>query len=219
MGKLIALESCSSVWTSICGSFRSFSRHATAAVFVLSGMSTAVFSSEAQAQDIGPRLVSCAACHGVDGNSKIFASPSLAGQPKTFLENQLIMIREGIRDIPAMKGQLDGVRDPEIIALATHFSRLPLKPLDAPRKVALFERGATLSKQMLCGTCHLPDYRGRDQMPRLAGQREDYLLHSMRQFRDNQAIGRDTIMTASLYGIPDADLIAIAHYLAQIKVD
>jgi len=182
-------------------------------------MGAAVFSSEALSQDISSRLVSCAACHGVDGNSKTSASPSLAGQPRTFLENQLIMIREGIRDIPAMKGQLDGVRDPEIIALAKHFSSLPLKPLNAPRNTALFERGAVLSKQALCGTCHLPDYRGRDQMPRLAGQREDYLLHSMRQFRDNQAIGRDTIMTASLYGIPDADLIAIAHYLAQLKID
>ena len=131
----------------------------------------------------------------------------------------MIMIREGIRDIPAMKGQLDGVRDPEIIALAKYFSGLPLKPLDAPRKTALFERGAILSKQMLCGTCHLPYYRGRDQMPRLAGQREDYLLHSMRQFRDNQAIGRDTIMTASLYGISDTDLVAIAHYLAQLRID
>jgi len=40
----------------------------------------------------------------------------------------------------------------------------------------------------------------------------------MRPFRDSQAIGRDTIMTASLYGFPDADLIAIAHYPAQLKI-
>jgi cytochrome c553 len=213
------LEPRNSVWSFIRGSFRSFFRNAKAAALILSGVSAVVFSGVTGAQDIGSRLVSCAACHGVDGNSKTSASPSLAGQPRTFLENQMIMIREGIRDIPAMKGQLDGVRDPEIIALAKYFSGLPLKPLDAPRKTALFERGAILSKQMLCGTCHLPDYRGRDQMPRLAGQREDYLLHSMRQFRDNQAIGRDTIMTASLYGISDTDLVAIAHYLAQLRID
>jgi hypothetical protein len=41
----------------------------------------------------------------------------------------------------------------------------------------------------------------------------------MRQFRDNQAIGRDTIMTASLYGVSDTDLVAIAHYLAQLRID
>jgi cytochrome c553 len=74
-----------------------------------------------------------------------------------------------------------------------------------------------LSKQALCGTCHLPNYVGREQMPRLAGQREDYLLHSMRQFRNNTATGRDTIMAASLHGMNDDDLKAIAHYLALTK--
>lgn len=167
------------------------------------------------AQDLGSRLVTCAACHGIDGNSKTSASPSLAGQPRTFLENQMIMIREGIRDVPAMKGQLDGVSDTDIIALAKHFSSQTLIPLEIKRNDPLYQRGAELSKKMLCGTCHLPDYRGRDQMPRLSGQREDYLLHSMRQFRNNEAVGRDTIMAASLYGISDADLIAMAHYLAQ----
>ena len=63
------------------------------------------------AQSIAPRLAQCAACHGADGNSQIKDFPSLAGQPRVFLENQLVMIREGMRDIPAMKGSLDGVSD------------------------------------------------------------------------------------------------------------
>jgi cytochrome c553 len=54
-------------------------------------------------------------------------------------------------------------------------------------------------------------------MPRIATQREDYLLYSMRQFRSNQATGRDTIMAASLYGMSDDDLKAIAHYLSQLQ--
>lgn len=173
------------------------------------------FGQVATAQDLGSRLVACAACHGVDGNSKTSASPSLAAQPKTFLENQMIMIREGIRVIPAMTGQLDGISDKDVIALARHFSAQTLKPLEAKRDETLYKRGALLSRQMLCGTCHLADYKGRDQMPRLAGQREDYLVHSMLQFKNNQAIGRDTIMTASLYGIADDDIKAIAHYLSQ----
>jgi len=53
-------------------------------------------------------------------------------------------------------------------------------------------------------------------MPRLAGQREDYLLHTMRSMKANQAVGRDSIMIASLYGISDEDLQAISHYLARI---
>ena len=127
------------------------------------------------------------------------------------------MIREGMRDLPAMKGQLDGVNDATIIAIAKFYADSPAVSQAGPRNPALFEKGQVISKEALCGTCHLPNYVGRDQMPRIAAQREDYLLYSMRQFRTNQAIGRDTIMAASLYGMSDDDLKAIAHYLSQLK--
>jgi cytochrome c553 len=166
-------------------------------------------------QSIAPRLAQCAACHGADGNSQIKDFPSLAGQPRVFLENQLVMIREGMRDIPAMKGSLDGVSDADITALAQHYASLPVKSTSGPQNTAWLERGRQLASDMRCGICHLPNYQGREQMPRLAGQREDYLLHSMRQFRSNQAVGRDTLMAAALYGVSDQDLQAMAHFLAR----
>lgn len=181
------------------------------------GLFCSTATSLSFAQDISAKVQVCGACHGPDGNSKIAGTPSLAGQPKTFLENQLVMIREGMRDIPAMKGQLDGVNDATIIALAKFYASSPAVSQAGPRNPALFEKGQVISKEALCGTCHLPNYVGRDQMPRIAAQREDYLLYSMRQFRSNQAIGRDTIMAASLYGMSDDDLKAIAHYLSQLK--
>ena len=184
---------------------------------LLTGIYLSLVAPLSFAQDVSAKLAVCAACHGSDGNSAMAGVPSLAGQPKIFLENNLIMIREGIRDIPAMKGQLNGFADPQIIALAKFYSTQPLKSEPGKRDDALYERGQLLSKQALCGTCHLPDYVGREQMPRLAGQREDYLLHTMRQFRSNQATGRDTIMAASLYGMNDDDLKAIAQYLSQLK--
>lgn len=184
---------------------------------LLSGVYLSLVAPLSFAQDVSAKLTVCAACHGVDGNSAMVGVPSLAGQPKVFLENNLIMIREGIRDIPVMKGQLNGFTDPQIIALAKFYSSQTLKSEPGKRDDAFYERGQFLSKQALCGTCHLPDYVGREQMPRLAGQREDYLLHTMRQFRSNQATGRDTIMAASLYGMNDDDLKAIAQYLSQLK--
>jgi cytochrome c553 len=169
------------------------------------------------AQDINAKIQVCGACHGPDGNSKIVGTPSLAGQPKTFLENQMVMIREGMREIPAMKGQLDGLSDAAIISIAKFYTANQAISQAGPRNNALFEKGQVISKEALCGTCHLPNYVGRDQMPRIAAQREDYLLYSMRQFRSNQATGRDTIMAASLYGMSDDDLKAIAHYLSQLQ--
>ncbi len=169
------------------------------------------------AQDIKSKIQVCGACHGADGNSKIAGTPSLAGQPKTFLENQMVVIREGMRNIPAMTGQLDGISDAEIVAIAKFYSTSPVVSQAGDMNTALFNKGQIISKEALCGTCHLPNYVGRDQMPRIAAQREDYLFYSMKQFRSNQATGRDTIMAASLYGMSDDDLKAIAHYLSQLK--
>jgi cytochrome c553 len=163
------------------------------------------------------RLALCAACHGTDGNSAQANSPSLAGQPKVFLENTMILIREGLRPIAAMQGLMHGVSDSEIVALADHFSRLPKIPQGTARDEAAFKRGEAIASRALCGTCHLPNYAGQQQMPRLASQREDYLAHSMREFRDNKAQGRDTMMNGVLRGFSDRDIADLAHYFAQLR--
>ena len=169
------------------------------------------------AQTFEQRLQACMACHGPKGNSQIADIPSLAAQPKLFLENQLVLIREGVRDIPAMKALLDGVTDDDISRMARWFAEQPLQPQPRASVNALHAKGQQLAEQTRCGICHLPTYIGREQMPRLAGQREDYLLHAMRTMQAGKAIGRDPIMTASILGISDADLQALAHYFSQIK--
>jgi cytochrome c553 len=127
------------------------------------------------------------------------------------------MIREGLRPIAAMKGLLDGVGDAEIVALADHYSRLPARAEAGPRDEAAWRRGEALASRNLCGTCHLPSYAGQQQMPRLAGQRQDYLAQSMREFRDNRTQGRDTQMNGVLRGYSDRDIDDLAHYFAQLR--
>lgn len=170
----------------------------------------------ALAQISAQRQALCASCHGADGNSQLKGIPSLAAQPKLFLENQLVLIREGVRDIPSMKGVLDGVSDAEITQLAQFYADKPLAPVPPDKDAEVFARGGKLAEGMRCGICHLPSYLGRDQIPRLAGQREDYLLLSMQQFKNNQAVGRDSNMAASVYGVSDQDLQDISYYLARL---
>lgn len=158
------------------------------------------------------------ACHGPQGNSQNPQIPSLAGQPKIFLENQLVLIREGLRDIPPMKGTLDGLTDADLIVLAVYFSsQVPVPVTSTPLDTQRYERGKALAHTMLCGTCHLPDYRGREQMPRLAGQHEQFLRAVMEEYRDKPGPGRDTAMSAALYGLKNEHLDDLAHFLAHIK--
>ena len=181
-------------------------------------MSLLFFLSSVQAQQPNAaQLAVCVACHGPQGNSQIPTTPSLAGQPKVFLENKLVLIREGLREIPQMKGVLDGVSDAGIVALATYFSEQTRAPATGPVNTTTYQRGQAISSGMLCGSCHLPDYAGRQQIPRLAGQQEAFLLTAMKQFRDNPGPGRDTIMSASVHGLKDSELSDLAHFLTNFK--
>jgi cytochrome c553 len=142
--------------------------------------------------------------------------PSIAGQPKLFLENQLILFREELRKSGPMVPVVKGLKDVEISGLAEHFSKLPAKPMETgPADPALAKRGMERARELRCGICHLADFSGQKQIPRLAGQREEYLVNEMRAYRDGTRSGGDTIMAAALYGVADADIKALAHFLAR----
>jgi len=171
--------------------------------------------SAAAAQD---RVALCDACHGAGGVSQTAGTPSIAGQPKLFLENQLVLFREELRVAPQMQAAVNGLTDREIVRLAEHYASQPSRPVaDGPADPALAKQALAYTRKNHCGSCHLPDYRGQAQVPRLAGQREEYLVESMLAYRDNRRTGGDTIMAAALYGASDADIRALAQYLARLR--
>jgi len=174
---------------------------------------TALFISAAHAQN----FQSCAACHGPDGNSTIPGTPSIAGQPRIFLENYLVLTREGLRGNDVMRGLLKGVSDKEIVAYAVYYSKLKPRSPDLKTDPKLFNRGKDIAAKNRCASCHERTFVGREQMPRLAGQREEFLAQVMLEYRQNRRPGGDTMMAAALYGIPEADFKALAHYFSRLK--
>ena len=170
---------------------------------------TALFVSPLAAQE------ACTACHGPGGNSQQPGVPSIAGQPKLFIENQLVLMREGLRPAPQMQPIVNGMKDAEISRLAEHFAKLPAKSEPGAADAKLMKQGMERAKALRCGVCHLANFHGQNQVPRLAAQREAYLDSEMRAYRDNKRKGGDTIMAATLYGVSDADIRAMAHYLSR----
>lgn len=159
----------------------------------------------------------CVTCHGPGGNSVTAGTPSIAGQPRLFIENQLILIREGLRRSQAMEPVVKGMKDPQIIALAKHFSALPGRRVtQSPLDKGLAQKGRALAKQLHCGSCHVSTFEGQNQIPRLAGQREEYLESEMKAYRDGKRSGGDTIMAAALYGVKDPEIRALAHFLSHL---
>jgi cytochrome c553 len=176
-----------------------------------------LFGGDAPAQTtpLAELVKQCSACHGEDGHSRSPDIPSLAGQPEFFLVNQLFLFREGVRKVPGMSELTEGLKDNDLVAIAKHFSAIEPKASDEAVDPALVKRGAALAEPMRCASCHLPNLAGQEQMPRLAKQRIDYLIHSMREFRDNKRSGADTLMSNVLLGVSDDDIAALAHYAAS----
>ncbi|HUP96689.1 MAG TPA: c-type cytochrome [Usitatibacter sp.] len=158
----------------------------------------------------------CESCHGPGGNSVTPMIPSIAAQPPTFLENTLVYFREGLRNAQVMPAIAKTLTDEDITALAKHFSTQKATPGAAgAADSALVARGTELAGKMHCGQCHMARFQGQGQMARLAGQREDYLFDAMVGYRDGKRSAADTTMTEVLYGVSDADLRALAHFMAR----
>lgn len=171
-------------------------------------------SAVAQTMPLPERIAQCGTCHGEDGNSRMKQIPSLAGQPEFFILNQLFLMREGVRQVDVMMPFVKELKDEDMDALAKHFAKLEPKASDEKIESALAQRGEELAGPLRCASCHLPDLSGQNQMPRLAKQRVDYLIHSLKEYRDNTRTGSDTLMNNVVAGRSDIDLAALAHYAA-----
>lgn len=170
----------------------------------------------AQAAAIEERVAACWACHGANGQSTQKEVPSLGGQPEFFLLTQLFLFREGRRGGPMIE-LARGFSDDDLRAFAARIAKLPPpQPPPGDPDPARLGRARGLLQKAHCRVCHNPDFSGREQMPRLASQREDYLLKSMREFHSGRRIGYGAAMTQELDGLSDQDLQDLAYFFARV---
>ncbi len=86
-----------------------------------------LFATEARAADIGmgkAKAKMCAACHGLDGLSKVADAPNLAGNGELYLSRQLKAFRSGERKHPQMSVIAAGLSDDDIGNLAAWYSAI-----------------------------------------------------------------------------------------------
>ena len=175
-------------------------------------------ASGALAASLEERIAVCLACHGAGGISQTPDTPSLAGQPQFFTVAQLFLFRDGRRDSAAMTAAAKDLTNDDLRALSDYLAKLaPPSPPSEPADPEQVARGRALATQHHCTVCHNPDFSGREQMPRLANQREDYLLRTMRAYRSGARIGYAGAMAVELRELSDSDLIALAHYLSHFS--
>ena len=166
------------------------------------------------------KLVPCLVCHGASGTSEIENVPALGAQKEPYTLIQLFMFREGLRIAEPMNTFAKTLDDDDLRLAAATMAGLP-PPRAAngatndPAEAARMERGQALAQTHRCVFCHRPDWSGQESVPRLSGQREDYLLKTLRDYKTGARRGYEATMAEALQPVDDAALVDLAHYIAR----
>ena len=170
------------------------------------------------AQSLQEHMSSCLACHGEKGQSQLPEVPSLGAQPAFYTLVELVMFRDKLRITEPMNEMTNGLSDDDLRAMSDIIAKLPPpRPVSDTPDPARMDKGRALAQQNRCNFCHQSNFQGLDNVPRLGGQREDYLLKSLRAYKDNSRRGYDAQMSEVVYAMKDEDFVNLAYFLARVK--
>lgn len=170
--------------------------------------------SGALAQTFDERLQLCMACHGEKGQSTTENVPSLGGQPSMYVLIELYMFRQGLRTVEPMNEMAKDLSDADLQKLADIVAKLPPPPPADGMDPARAQRAQALVAANRCAFCH-NNLAGAESVPRIAGQREDYLLKALREYKSGTRAEYQPVMGEVMRTVSDADIIDLAHYLAR----
>jgi cytochrome c553 len=170
------------------------------------------------AETMEQRFPMCLACHGDNGTSIAPEVPSLGGQPALYLQIQLYLFREKMRPIEVMNEAMRGITDKDLEVLVNRLMQLP--PPAAPiaqGDTARIESGRVLISKHHCNFCHQAGLSGGGNVPRIAGQREDYLVKALRDYKSNTRPGYDASMADVVQPLTDEEIQDLAYAASQQK--
>jgi cytochrome c553 len=160
----------------------------------------------------------CAACHGANGRSDMAGTPVLAGQYSLYTITQLFLFREGRRTNEAMVALAKQMTDADLRGFSDFIGTLPpalAPPPASPPDASRMSKGQALAQQHKCVFCHGAALDGGQGVPRIGGQKEDYVRATLRGFKSGERPGYTRAMTEALSQVPVEDLDVLAYYVAN----
>ena len=160
----------------------------------------------------------CAACHGAEGRSDIPGIPVLAGQHSLYAITQLFLFREGRRSNEAMVGMAKLMTDADLRGFSDFIGTLA--PLAAPvpaaqPDAARMKKGQVLAHEHKCVFCHGAELDGGQGVPRIGGQKEDYVRMTLHGYKSGDRPAYTRAMPEALSQVPVEDLDLLAYYVAN----
>jgi cytochrome c553 len=174
-------------------------------------------ASRAEDASLKDKIEVCSGCHGPGGVSQTDGVPNLAGQPDLFFQWQLVYFRGETRVNELMTPAAKDLTDDDIRDLGAYFVTLPPgEPAGADSDPALTQTGGKLANERHCAQCHTQTFAGQGEVPRLAGQREEFIVKALHDYQHGARRGRgNVIMPEIAYSLNEDDIKAIAHFMSR----
>jgi len=161
----------------------------------------------------------CAGCHGQNGRSDIPGVPVLSGQHSFYVITQLFLFRERRRNDPGMVELARQMSDEDLRGFSDYINTLPHVPAPTPSHSPDPDRmrlGEKLANEYRCSFCHGSDMAGGQQVPRIGGQKEDYLLRNLQGFKTGTRPAYTRAMTEALSHVPAEEFDVLSYFISNI---
>ena len=162
------------------------------------------------------RAQACFACHGQNGNSTNPMYPTLAGQNSRYIYLQLKDFKEGRRKDPQMTPMAEPLSRDDMLALAEFFSKQKQASSGFKADADKVAAGRKKSDEVLCPMCHLGEFVGQNEIPRVAGQKYEYVKKQLEDFKARRRTNDAGNMTSVASTLSDADIENLAQYVANL---
>ncbi len=184
----------------------------------IAALALALVASTASAATLEERIAPCLACHGEKGQSETENTPSLGAQQAPYTLIQLFMFRQKLRTFEPMNEMAKALSDDDLRTFSDYIAKMP-KPA-SPADVgdpARMQRAAALAQQHRCDACHNTDFSGKENVPRIANQREEYLAKTLAEYKDNSRHGYDGSMADVMAQVTPEQIAELAYFLARVR--
>lgn len=197
----------------------------TAIALSMTVVSTGVSAAEGNAKAGKAKAVTCAGCHGPNGNSANPTWPKLAGQHAPYIAKQLADLKAGKkRSDTLMAGQVAGLSEQDMADLGAYYAKQTGSQGAADEKLAaagakLYRGGNKKKGVAACIACHGPAGAGNPaaMFPSLSGQHAPYIEKAMTDFRSGKRSNdMNSMMRNIAEKMSDKEIKAVASYISGL---
>ena len=184
-----------------------------ATIAILGGLMLAGGSpATADDPDAGQKVANmCRTCHGIDGYAQIPIAPHIGGEPKDYLEAQLMAFKTGAREHEMMSVVTASLSAQQISDVAAWYA--------SHRAVATLPEGVTEDDApAACVSCH--GANGISVLldaPNLAGEVNIYIDTQLKAFRNGKRT--HDIMSEIAADLTDTEIRELADWYANVQLE